>query len=182
MDEFKSRVDRVIALAKVGLENFDKALKQERRRYWLSKLDTYTQAVEREEDKYKRAKARVSLGLTLAADITRLIKKTEVASLVLSELDKEIGASQVVAVAVSPAEGLGMLNGFELMIVPQEQWEKVDTGGRVLLTPGEFKARIKDLENNIMNTKEPPLMPIERRPLLAVLKKDQVAHGDAGST
>lgn len=178
MDEFKSRVDRVIALAKVGLEDFDKALKQERRRYWLSMLDHYEQAVEEEEDKYRRAKARVSLGLTVAAGITRHIKKTERLSSMLSELDEKTDVSQVLAVAVSPAEGLGMLNGFELMIVPQGQWEKVDTGGRVLLTLGEFKDRIRDLNNNILNAKKPFPLPIEGRPLLAVLKKDQMAQAD----
>jgi hypothetical protein len=166
LEEFKCRVNAVIEETKEGLKNFDVALREERRRYWLQLLDAFQKTVAEAERKHRRDEsdllcAGIAFGITALGEIMKLVAKNDMAGRPFTRFAEHIAKSEDLVVAVGPEEGIGMLGRFELKKLPEGRWGKVDLEGRLLLTPVEFKSRIEDLKSTIRGSEQPPPLPIE---------------------
>jgi len=169
-DKFSSRVDKVIQLAQQGFEDFDRALKEERGKYWRFYFEVVKEWVDMEEEKHRTRKpdltlAGGSLGLALFGEFLAA-RKHDRAALMLNRMADIIGGFTKLLVAVRLDEESGMIIDFEIVEVPEVDQRKTDEKGRLLLTPAEFKSRIDELIDRILNAEEPPLLPIEMKQIL----------------
>jgi len=165
-DEFKSRANAVAGQMRKGFENFDAALREERRRYWLLLMDECEKTVEKQREAHIRQKsnpyrAGMGLGMTLFGEIVKLAAKSDMAGYPFTKLGDSLSKVKELVIAVSPDEGIFMLGGFEMLELPEGEWRKQDEKGRLLLTPAEFQLRIQDLKSNLASMEEPFPLPIE---------------------
>ncbi len=165
-DEFKFRAKAVADKMKEGFENFDAALREERRRYWLLLVDECEKTVEHRQEAHRRQepnlyRAKMGLGFTLFGEIVKLAAKSDMAGYPFTKLGDDLSKGRELVIAVSPDEGIFMLGGFEMLELPEGEWRKQDEKGRLLLTPAEFKLKIQDLKSNLVSTDDPYPLPIE---------------------
>ncbi len=165
-DEFKCRVSAVIEGIQEGFRNFDVALREERRKYWLLFLDAFEKEVEVAEDKHRREelnpyRAGISFGITALGEIVKLVAKDTRAGQPLTRLGDNISKGKDLVIAVSPEEGIPTLRDFEMLELPRGECGKRDEKGRLLLNPSEFKRRIQELRSCILGMEEPFPLPIE---------------------
>jgi hypothetical protein len=165
-DEFKFRAKAVADRMRKEFENFDAALRGERRRYWLLLVDECEKTVEHRQEAHRRQepnlhRAAMGLGFTLFGEIVKLAAKSEMAGYPFTKLGDALSKVKELVIAVSPDEGIFMLGGFEMLELPEGEWRKQDEKGRLLLTPAEFQLRIQDLRSNLASMEEPYPLPIE---------------------
>ena len=165
-DEFKSRANAVADEMRKGFENFDAALREERRRYWLLLIGEYEKTVEHRQEAHRRQepnlyRAGMGLGLTALGEIVKLAAKSDMAGYLFAKLGDDLPKGKELVIAVGRDEGIFMLGGFEMLELPTGEWGKQDDEGRLLLTPAEFQLRIQDLKSNLVSMEEPFPLPIE---------------------
>ena len=165
-DEFKFKANAVADKMKEGFENFDAALREERRKYWLLLMDEYERAVEHRQERHRRQelnlhRAGMGLGLTVLGEIVKLATKSDMAGYPFTKLGDDLSKVNDLVIAVTPDEGIFMLGGFEMLELPEGERGKQDEKGRLLLTPAEFILRIQDLKSNLASMEEPLPLPIE---------------------
>lgn len=165
-DEFKSRVNAVADEMRKGSENFDAALREERRRYWLLLMDGCEKTVEDRQETHRRQesnpyRAGMGLGLTALGEIIKLAAKGNMAGYLFTKFGDDLSKGKELVIAVSGDKGIFMLRDFEMLELPTGEWGKQDEKGRLLLTPAEFKLKIEDLKSNLVSTDEPYPLPIE---------------------
>ncbi len=187
-DEFKSRANAVADKMKEGFENFDAALREERRRYWLLLVDEYEKTVEHRQEAHRRQEpnlyqAGMGLGFTLFGEIVKLAAKSNMAGYPFTKFGDNLSKGKELVIAVSPAEGISMLGDFEMLELPTGEWRKQDEKGRLLLTPAEFQLRIQDLKSNLASMEEPYPLPIEMKQAATALPgPPTLAKSDPGCT
>ena len=165
-DEFKSRANAVADKMKEGFENFDAALREERRRYWLLLMDGCEKTVEHRQETHRRQelnpyRAAMGLGITVLGEIVKLAAKSDTAGYPFTKFGDNISRGKELVIAVSRDEGIFMFGDFEMLELPRGEWRKQDEKGRLLLTPAEFQLRIQDLKSNLASMEEPFPLPIE---------------------
>ena len=165
-DEFKFRANAVADEMRKGFENFDAALREERRRYWLLVIDECEKTVAHRQEAHRRQepnlhRAAMGLGFTLFGEIVKLAAKSDMAGYLFTKLGDDLSKVKELVIAVSPDVGIFMLGGFEMLELPEGEWRKQDEKGRLLLTPAEFQLRIQDLKSNLASMEEPFPLPIE---------------------
>ena len=164
-DEFISRANAVVKQMRVAFANFEAALREERRRYWLAFVDAFDKSVEHEEEKHRK-KGRnpytglIGGGLMVIGEIIKRDSK-DFWSGYFSKLGDDICKGTDLVVRVSPEEGILMFEGFDILELPKGEWRKQDMEGRLSLTPAEFKSRMHELRRGIRGMEEPWLLPVE---------------------
>jgi hypothetical protein len=168
LDEFKSRVNVVIEEAKRKFADYDVALREERRRYWLRLLDLFNDAVEQEEKKHRSEqlnpyRSRIAFAITAFGAALTLAPESDAAGRIFFKFGDDVAKEENLVVAVSPGEELEPLQGFEIKKYPKARRRDVDVDGRLLLTPAEFKSKIEGLKRLILSVEPPLPLPIEIR-------------------
>jgi hypothetical protein len=176
-DEFKSRVNAVADEMSKGFENFDAALREERRRYWLLLMDGCEKTVEDQREAHRRQesnpyRAAMGLGFTALGEIVKLAAKSDMAGYPFTKFGDGLSKVKELVIAVSPDEGISMLGDFEMLELPRGEWRKQDEKGRLLLTPAEFQLRMQDLKSNLASMEEPFPLPIEIEQAATALSGD----------
>jgi hypothetical protein len=185
-DEFISRANTVMEEMRVAFANFEAALQEERRRYWLALVDAFDEGIEQEEEKHRKKggnpyTALIGGGLMAIGEI---IKKdsNNFWSDYFNKLGDDVSKGADLVVRVSPKEGISMFESFDILELPKREWRKQDAKGRLLLTPAEFKSRMQVLRKDIRLMEEPWPLPVETKQAASTLldklkgKPDPVAH------
>ena len=167
-DDFVSRASVVVEQISLGFENFDTALREERRRYWLALTDAFDQGVEERAKNHERKRgnpytAAIGGGLTWIGDIMKKDPKNRWSGHGIGNLGYDISKGTDLVIRVSPKEGILMFEGFEIAELPKGEWGRQDAEGRLLLTPTEFKSRMQELRTYIQGIEEPWPLPVEIR-------------------
>ena len=165
-DEFKFRVNAVVEEMEAGFENFDAALREERRRYWLAFVDPFDKRVEEETERHNRKgmnpyTSRIGGGLMAIGELMKIDSKSFLSGYGLSKLGYDISKGTDLVIRVSPEEGIAMLESFEILELPEGRWGKQDAEGRLFFTPAEFKSRMQELRRYIRGMEEPWPLPVE---------------------
>jgi hypothetical protein len=185
-DEFISRTNAVVEQMRMASANFEAALPEERRRYWLAFVDAFDKYVEQKEEKHRRKnmnpyKALIGGGLMIIGEVIKRESKNFWPGY-LSKLGDDISKGTDLVIRVSPKEGILMFEGFDILELPKGAWGKQDARGRLLITPTEFKSRIQVLRRDIWAMEEPWPLPVEVKQGASTLldrlegKPDPVAH------
>jgi hypothetical protein len=165
-DEFKFRVNAVVEEMEAGFANFDAALREERRRYWLAFVDAFDDGVEQEAEKHRRKGGNlytglIGGGLMAIGDVMKRDPKSFWSGYGLSKLGDDISKGTDLVIRVSREEGIAMFESFGMLELPKREWGKQDAGGRLLLTPAEFKSMMQELRRHIRGMEEPWPLPVE---------------------
>ncbi len=167
-DEFISRADAVVEQLRVAFANFEDALREERRRYWLAFVDVFDQEVEEAAGKHgsKGVNPYMTLiggALMVTGDMMERNPKNFVSGYGFSKLGDDISKGTDLVVRISPKDGIAMLESFKILEFPKRDWPKQDAEGRLLLTPAEFKSRMQELRREIRGMEEPWPLPVEMK-------------------
>jgi hypothetical protein len=165
-DEFISRADAVVEQIRVAFDNFDGALRQERRRFWLAVVDARVQEVEEAARKHRGKgvnpwRASFGIGLMLIGGIREGDPKSFLSGYGLSKLGDDIAKGTDLVIRAGPDEGIAMLERFRILELREGEWGKQDAEGRLLLTPAEFTSRMQELSRHIRSMEEPWPLPVE---------------------